>query len=127
MIEAGEHFGHVDFAVTDDMLNHDLAMVKRFRRKHMVRRFTVRALQNLEMFILTIEELEKMKMEFPELYVELFTGAYERLQRELLLKLETIKRQEAKLTVKSDVRSRFAALFTPGFPMYGMNQTNLLA
>ncbi len=92
MIESGEHFGHVDFAVTDDMLNHDLAMVKRFRRKHMVRRFTVRALQNCEMFILTIEELEKMKMEFPELYVELFTGAYERLQRELLLKLETIKR-----------------------------------
>lgn len=79
MIESGEHFGHVDFAVTDDMLNHDLAMVKRFRRKHMVRRFTVRALQNCEMFILTIEELEKMKMEFPELYVELFTGAYERL------------------------------------------------
>jgi hypothetical protein len=31
------------------------------------------------MFILTIEELEKMKMEFPELYVELFIGAFERL------------------------------------------------
>jgi hypothetical protein len=120
-IEAGEHFGHVDFAITDDMLNHDLTMVKRFRRKHMVRRFTVRALQNCEMFILTIEELEKMKMEFPEFYVELFTGAYERLQKELLLKLENIKRQEANLTKKSDVRSRFAALFSPGFPLYGMN------
>jgi hypothetical protein len=116
MIEAGAHFGHVDFAITDDMLNHDLAMVKRFRRKHMVRRFTVRALANCEMFILTIDELEKMKMEFPELYVELFTGAYERLQRELLLKLDTIKRMEAKMLVKSDFRSRFAALFTPVAP-----------
>jgi hypothetical protein len=43
-IDAGEHFGHVDFAITEDMLSHDLAMVKRFRKKHMVRRFTVRAL-----------------------------------------------------------------------------------
>ena len=82
----------MDFAITDDMLNHDLAMVKRFRRKNMVRRFTVRAIKNCEMFSLTIEELEKMKMEFPELYVEMFTGAYERLKRELLLKLDTIKR-----------------------------------
>ena len=71
----------MDFAITDDMLNQDLLMVKRFRRRNMVRRFTVRALQNCEMFSLTIEELEKMKMEFPELYVEMFTGAYERLKR----------------------------------------------
>ena len=84
----------MDFAITDDMLGHDLAMVKRFRRKHMVRRFTVRALQNCEMFSLTIEELEKMKMEFPEYYVEMFTRASERLKKELLLKLETIKRQD---------------------------------
>jgi hypothetical protein len=56
-------------------------MVKRFRRKNMVRRFTVRAIKNCEMFSLTIEELEKMKMEFPELYVEMFTGAYARLKR----------------------------------------------
>jgi hypothetical protein len=25
------------------------------------------------------------------------------------------------------VRSRFAALFSPGLPLYGMNQTNLFA
>jgi hypothetical protein len=31
------------------------------------------------MLILTIEELEKMKMEFPEYYEELFKGAYQRL------------------------------------------------
>jgi hypothetical protein len=61
------------------MLSHDLTLAKRQRRKVMVRRFTVRALQNLEMFILTLEDLEKMKMEFPELYIEFFTGAYDRL------------------------------------------------
>jgi len=68
------------------------------------------------MFILTIDELEKMKMEFPELYVELFVGAYDRLQKELLLKLDVIKRMETKIPGKSDARSRFAALFTPVAP-----------
>jgi hypothetical protein len=33
MIEQGEHFGHVDLAITDDMLQHDLAHAKRQRRK----------------------------------------------------------------------------------------------
>jgi len=39
-----------------------------------MRRFTVRALVNCEMFTLTIEELEKMKLEFPEMFIELFEG-----------------------------------------------------
>jgi len=31
------------------------------------------------MFSLSIEDLEKMKMEFPEYYVQLFDGAFKRL------------------------------------------------
>jgi hypothetical protein len=49
------------------------------------------------MLILTIEECEKMRLEFPDIYSELFKGAYERLQRELIMKLEIIKKQEVKL------------------------------
>lgn len=92
VIESGEHFGHVDFAISEKMVMFDLSKTKRLRRKNMVRRFTVQALDNCEMLILTIDECEKMRLEFPDLYDDLFKGAYERLQRELILKLEIIKK-----------------------------------
>jgi hypothetical protein len=66
------------------------------------------------MFILRIDDLEKMKMEFPDMYVDLFEGAHERLQRELLMKLDVIKRCEAAADVKSDIRSRLAVIFNYG-------------
>jgi hypothetical protein len=43
---------------------------------------------------MSTEELEKMKFEFPEMYMELFDHAHERLQREILLKYEFMKKQE---------------------------------
>jgi len=67
----------VDFASTNQMFEIDLSQQKRFRRKLMIRKFTVRAINNCEMFTLTIEELEKMKMEFPEVFVEIFKNAFE--------------------------------------------------
>ena len=62
----------------------------------MVRRFTLQALENCEMLILTIDEMEKMRLEFPDMYDELFQGTYDRLQKELILKMEVIKKQEVK-------------------------------
>jgi hypothetical protein len=44
------------------------------------------------MLILTIDEMEKMRLEFPDMYDELFKGAFERLQKELILKMEIIKK-----------------------------------
>ena len=67
----------MDFASTNQMFEIDLSQQKRFRRKLMIRKFTVRAINNCEMFTLTIEELEKMKMEFPEVFVEIFKNAFE--------------------------------------------------
>lgn len=58
----------------------------------MVRRFTLQALDSCEMLILTIDEMEKMRLEFPDMYDELFKGAFERLQKELILKMEIIKK-----------------------------------
>lgn len=38
-----------------------------------------------------------MRLEFPDLYADLFKNAYERLQREMIMKVEIIKKQEVKL------------------------------
>ena len=72
LIVSGEHFGHVDFAISEEMVKFDLSKTKRLRRKNMVRRFTLQALENCEMLILTIDEMEKMRLEFPDMYDELF-------------------------------------------------------
>ena len=66
------------------------------------------------MFILRIDDLEKLKMEFPDMYSNLFEGANDQLKCELLLKLEVIKQCEAASENKTDIRSRFARLFTYG-------------
>lgn len=66
------------------------------------------------MFILRIDDLEKMKMEFPDMYVALFEGAHDRLQRDLLMKLDVIKKCESTQDIKTDIRSRLAAIFNYG-------------
>ncbi len=115
MLESGEHFGHVDIAIMQDMLLLDVRLDPRaLKRRNMVRRFTVQAIENCDMFILRIDDLEKMKMEFPDMYVDLFEGAHDRLQRELLMKLDVIKKCEAISDVKTDIRSRLEAIFNYG-------------
>ncbi len=57
----------------------ELDLMKEKRKKTLIRRFTLCALTNCEMFVLTIEELEKMKIEFPEMFIELFNGAHRKL------------------------------------------------
>ena len=115
MMESGSHFGHVDMAIVKDMLTLDLRFSMRaLKSRNMVRRFTAQAIENCDMFILRIDDLEKLKMEFPDMYSNLFEGANDRLKCELLLKLEVIKQCEAASESKTDIRSRFARLFTYG-------------
>ena len=121
LIEAGEYFGHVDIAITADIIEKDLAWQKRNFRKYMVRKFTVRALVNCEMLILTIEELQKMKMEFPEYYDEFFEGENQRLKQELLLKYNCFKVEESKLN--KGIFSRLVGHFSPGLTPGGMSQS----
>lgn len=47
-----------------------------------------------ELLAMTVKDLLKMKLEFPYAFNELFTGVKERLNRELLIKLELIRRAE---------------------------------
>lgn len=80
MLEYGEHFGHIDMAIVEDMLQLEVRLDPRaLKRKNLVRRFTVQAIENCETFVLRIDDLEKMKMEFPDMFVDLFNGAHDRL------------------------------------------------
>ena len=95
MIESGEHFGHVDLAIEENMFHLEMRLEGReLKRRNMVRRFTVQAIENCEMQVLRIDDLEKMKMEFPDQFADMFVGAHERLQKELILKVDVIRKCE---------------------------------
>jgi|LauGreDrversion4_2_1035121.scaffolds.fasta_scaffold308683_1 hypothetical protein len=78
------------------MENFDLSKGKRQKRKNIVRRFTVIGMENCELLILNMDEVEKMRLEFPDVFADMFEGANQRLQKELLLKFEIIKKEEEK-------------------------------
>jgi len=66
------------------------------------------------MYILRLDDLEKLRIEFPEMFSELFEGANDRLKCELLLKLEVIKKCDTQQD--GDFQARFARMFTYGIP-----------
>lgn len=75
LIEKGDCFGHIDFAIQEEMENFDLSKGKRMKRKNIVRRFTVIGMENCELLILNMDELEKMRLEFPDVFADMFNGA----------------------------------------------------
>ena len=46
------------------------------------------AISASEVLVLSIDDLSKMKVEFPDIYEQLFNSAYKRLRKTLELKLE---------------------------------------
>jgi hypothetical protein len=96
LLEKGDCFGHIDFAIQEEMIDFDLSKTKRLKRKNIVRRFTTLGMENCELLILNMDELEKMRLEFPDQFILLFEGANQRLQKELILKLEIIKKEDEK-------------------------------
>ncbi len=83
-IEDGDHFGHVDIVFNQEV--RDLRVQVKLLRpeKNMItRKFTVQSVLTCELLTLNIVELDKMKIEFPEIFEELFTNSYRRLKREL--------------------------------------------
>jgi len=115
MLEHGEHFGHIDIAVEQNMMALDMRFTARaLKARNLVRRFTVQAIEGCDMFTLGIDDLEKLKHEFSEMYEELFRGANDRLKCELLLKLEIINKCEKDPCGPEpgiDINSRFARVF----------------
>lgn len=121
MLESGEHFGHVDLAIEKDMYNLEIRLESRqLKRKNMVRRFTVQAIENCEMQVLRIDDLEKMKIEFPECFSDMFNGANDRLKKELILKVDVIRKCEQSMP-GLDIHTRFASLLN-----YGLRPQSLL-
>jgi hypothetical protein len=64
-LQRGQHFGHVDLLgirrITD-------SLTSSLRKKIYCRRFTILAVKSVELLTLSVAELEKMRLEFPEEY-----------------------------------------------------------
>lgn len=95
VVEEGAHFGHIDLAqelrfigAEPDLGN---AMRNNIQIADLMRLFTVQAFNSCDLLQLSISELFKMKLEFPKHFLDLFEGSRERLQQDLILKLEVIR------------------------------------
>jgi CRP-like cAMP-binding protein len=66
------------------------------------RNFTVRAIETCDLLTLSLDDLEKMMFEFPDVYYELINDASETLLKHEKLKAEEIHKKEMeKLKMKS--------------------------
>jgi hypothetical protein len=85
----GEHFGHIDlFGIREfeEPLLLQNTSHKPKRKRELIRKFTVLAKGDSELLTLSVPDLDKMRLEFPEYYQELHKGAKERLKSDLKLK-----------------------------------------
>lgn len=108
-IEKGDHFGLIDL-VYDTQTLHKKVTIRKETQKNddLHRRFTVQALTNCDLLTLTLEELDQMKLEFPDIFEELFRNTFRRLKKALKTKLEAIQICE-KMTKSSNIRSSRAS------------------
>ena len=118
-IKQGEHFGHVDLANDKEYLkNHKTGKKKKKKNQPvvvLVRMFTVQAQENCDLLTMTLEDLDKMNVEFPLIAKELMDDAAEKLNKEVGTKINAIREQELLLAKKSsDLKSKFSAAFLSG-------------
>jgi CRP-like cAMP-binding protein len=93
--------------------------------KDLMRRSTVQSLINCELMILTIDDLEKLKHQFPDIFGELFVNTYHRLRFELQLKLEAIQYCEETESSKRLETGNSSSRFGP-FDLYQNQQVTLI-
>jgi hypothetical protein len=113
----GDHFGHVDLGNDKDYFKAMLKKGKAKKRKRLPlhRKFTVQAQENCDLLTLTLEDLDKMNSEFPDICKQLLDDAIERIHKEATLKLEAIRECEMEQAKqKSDLRSKLSAIFLSG-------------
>jgi hypothetical protein len=116
-IEQGDLFGHVDLANNKDMFKMQKSIRKRKSKKKvdLIRKFTVQASENCDLLTLTLEDLDKMYLEFPEICKELIQDAENRLQNELMIKIDSIREMELDQAKQhSDLKSKLSAIFLSG-------------
>lgn len=102
-------------------MDKDLVNPKKIKRntlyKNLCRRFTVQSFVNCELLVLQIVDLLKMKLEFPNAFTEIVTGAKSSLKKELMLKLELIRICQLEENEKTDtnhVRAKFTVHMLTG-------------
>lgn len=118
-IEKGDHFGHVDLVLDQEIMAAQLN-VKR-RERNLTRKFTVQALIDCELLMLLIEDIDKMKIEFPDVFDELFMNSYRRLKKELEIKIKAIQLCE-QATQSSNTQSQNAINSIKGLSKKGTFQ-----
>jgi hypothetical protein len=107
VFKAGEHFGHVDLGDERELFEGGY----RIRRTaislmhSMTRRFTVQAFANCDLLALSVKDILKMKLEFPNAFSDIFNDVRLQLKKDLLLKLEVIKQGELQAMKKEDSKS----------------------
>jgi hypothetical protein len=75
-IEDGDHFGHSDISLSSKYFYSNRFLQKKsIKRKPHIHHFTVLALIDCDMLILSIDDLDKMKLEFPQVFRDLFVNA----------------------------------------------------
>lgn len=79
----------------------------------------MQAFESVDLLVIHINDLLKMKLEFPKYFKELFKGAKEKLRRDLIQKIEIIKNHEQEEVFKAgggdkNLKSRFAYAFLGG-------------
>ena len=66
-IEKGKHFGHIDL-FGERPINEPLIQTKSRSKYTLLRQFTVQALKNCDLLTLSVNDLDKMRIEFPDIY-----------------------------------------------------------
>ncbi|TNV87319.1 hypothetical protein FGO68_gene17715 [Halteria grandinella] len=93
-IDEGDHFGHQEMNVNQASLNYGKmrsASKRPLKSSENLRMFTIQALIDCELLILSIDDVEKLRIEFPDIFIELFDNSDVLLERQLELKHDAIK------------------------------------
>jgi hypothetical protein len=83
----------------------------------LLRRFTIQALENCDLLVVPINDLIKMKFEFPKYFTELFKNAKDKLRKDFIDKVEVIQdhekedKEEHEKDQTGNLKSRFAYAF----------------
>ena len=79
-VDDGDHFGHTDMIQEkNSMKRRDImAKGKILSGKDLIRLNSIQALMNSDLLIIAMTDLEKMKIEFLDIFADLFTTAYYR-------------------------------------------------
>lgn len=117
-INQGDHFGHVDLGFDPDYFKTSKKngkIKKKAKKGPAIRKFTVQAQENCDLLTLTLEDLDKMNVEFPDICQQLINDAVERIHKETTLKVEAVRECEMEQAKqKSDLRSKLSAIFLSG-------------